>query len=95
MKDSYNIVLVSAKNQLGSAIDIHMSPPSCASLLPPAPSQPCRLSQHPGLLIIVASSFVAEHGFWGTRASIVGANGLSSCNSQALEHRLDSCGPQA
>ena len=28
-------------------------------------------------------------------ASVVAVHGLSSCGSQALEHRLRSCGPQA
>ena len=31
----------------------------------------------------------------GTRASVVVAHGLSRCGSQALEHRLTSCGAQA
>ena len=31
----------------------------------------------------------------GTRASVVAARGLSSCGSQALEHRLSSCGARA
>ena len=31
----------------------------------------------------------------GTLASVVAACGLSSCSSQALEHRLSSCGTQA
>ena len=44
-----------------------------------------------GLLVEVAS-LVAEHGLWGARASVVAVRGLSSCGSQALEHRLGSCG---
>ena len=31
----------------------------------------------------------------GVRASIVAAHGLGSCDSQALEHRLSSCGTWA
>ena len=31
----------------------------------------------------------------GTQASVVAARGLSSCGSQALEHRLSSCGARA
>ena len=42
-----------------------------------------------GLLTAVASLAV-EHGLWGARTSVV--RGLSSCGSQALEHRLGSCG---
>ena len=30
----------------------------------------------------------------GTRLSVVAAHGLSSCGSQALEHRFNSCGAQ-
>ena len=44
-----------------------------------------------GLLIAVVSR-VAEHGLWGSWASAVGAHGLSSCSSQALECRLNNCG---
>ena len=40
-----------------------------------------------GLLIVVAS-LVAEHG-------ALGHAGFSGCGSWALEHRLNSCGPQA
>ena len=43
-----------------------------------------------GLLIAVAS-LVAEHRLQGAWASVV-VRGLSSCGSQALEHRLCSCG---
>ena len=46
-----------------------------------------------GLLIAVAS-LVAEHRLQGAWASVV-VRGLSSCGSQALEHRLCSCGAQA
>ena len=31
----------------------------------------------------------------GTQSSVVAACGLSSCGSQALEHRLSSCGTRA
>jgi len=47
-----------------------------------------------GLLIAVTSP-VAEHRLWGTQASAVAARGLSSCDSQALEHRFNGCGAQA
>ena len=47
-----------------------------------------------GLLISV-SSLIAELGLQGTRASVVVAHRLSSFRSQALEHKLDNCGPQA
>ena len=47
-----------------------------------------------GLLITVAS-LVAEHRLKGSQASIAAACGLSSCDSQVLEHRLNSCGTQA
>ena len=36
-----------------------------------------------GLLTAVAS-LVTEHGFWGTRASVAAARGLSSCGTWAL-----------
>ena len=45
----YNVVLFSATHQHESAIGLHMSPPSWASLPPPSPSHPSRLSQSPGL----------------------------------------------
>ena len=47
-----------------------------------------------GLLIVVAS-LVAEHRLKGSQASIAAACRLSSCGSQALEHRLNHCGAQA
>ena len=48
-----------------------------------------------GLLTVVAS-LVAEHGLWGAWASVsFGTGALSSFGSQALEHRLNSCGAQA
>ena len=46
-------------------------------------------------LLIMAASPVAEHRPWGMRSSITAARGLSSFGSQALEHRLSSCGAQA
>ena len=45
-------------------------------------------------LPIVVVSLVAEHGLYGTWASVVAARGLRSCCSAALEHRLSSCGTQ-
>ena len=45
----YNIVLVSAMHQHESAIDIHMSSPSWASLPPSTPCHPSMLSQSTGL----------------------------------------------
>ena len=48
----------------------------------------------PGLLTAVASP-VAEHGLQDMWASIVAECGLSSYGSQALEHRLSSCGTRA
>ena len=47
-----------------------------------------------GLLIAVVSLAV-ELGLAGSQAPAVAAHGLSSWGSQALEHRLSSCGPQA
>ena len=44
----YNIVLVLAIHQHESVIGIHMFPPSEASLPPPTPFHPSRLSQTPG-----------------------------------------------
>ena len=46
-------------------------------------------------LLIVVTFLVAEHGLSGMWASVVAAHGLSSCGSQALEHRLNSCGTWA
>ena len=43
----------------------------------------------------MTASLVAEHSLRGTQASVVAALGLSSFGSQALEHRLNGCGPQA
>ena len=47
-----------------------------------------------GLLLAVAS-LVVEHRLQGTWASVVTACGVSSCSSQALEHRLHSFGAPA
>ena len=44
-----------------------------------------------GLLTAVAS-LPAELRLQGAQASLVATHGLSSCSSQALEHRLSSCG---
>ena len=44
-----------------------------------------------GSLTVVAS-LVVEYGLLGSQASVVAACGLSSCGSQTLEHRLNSCG---
>ena len=43
-------------------------------------------------LLIALASLVAEPRFLGAQASVVMACGLSSCSSQAPEHRLNSCG---
>ena len=40
-------------------------------------------------------SFIVEHRVQGVQASVVAACGLSSFGSQALEHRLNSCGAWA
>ena len=47
-----------------------------------------------GLLTAVAS-LVAEHGFWGSQASVAAMRGLSSGASQAPEHSHSSCGTWA
>ena len=46
-------------------------------------------------LLVVAAPLVVGLGLQGVRASAVAALGLSSCGSQALEHRLNSCGARA
>ena len=46
-----------------------------------------------GLLIAVTS--LVEHGLSGVQASVVGAHGLSSYGSWALQHRLNNCGTGA
>ena len=62
--------------------------------LPVAASRGCPLVVVCRLLVVVAS-LVAQHRLWGRWASIVVACRLSSYNSQALEHRLSSCGAWA
>ena len=47
-----------------------------------------------GRLLIAVASCV-ERGLEGMWASVVLARGLCSCGSQALEHRLNSCGAWA
>ena len=46
-------------------------------------------------LLMGVASLVAEHTLKGAPASVVAAQGLNSCSSWALEHRLDSCGAWA
>ena len=46
-------------------------------------------------LLFVVASHVAEHGLQGAQASAAAAQGLSSCASQTLECKLNSCGTQA
>ena len=46
-----------------------------------------------GLLIAVAS--LVEHGLQGLWAPVLVAQGLCSCGSGALEHRLSNCGAWA
>ena len=58
------------------------------------PSGVCSLVVVWGLLIEVAS-LVAENGLKGAQASVVGAHRLSSCSSQALEHKFNSSGAQS
>ena len=53
-------------------------------------SRGCALVVH--RLLIAVASLVAEHGLKGVWPSVIAARGLSSCSSQALEHRLSSCG---
>ena len=45
--------------------------------------------------LFFGASLAVEHRLQGTPASTVAAHGLSSCGSQALEHRLSSCDPPA
>ena len=45
--------------------------------------------------LVTVAPPAAEHGLWGARASAVTARRLSSCSSQALEHRLSGCGSWA
>ena len=42
--------------------------------------------------LIAMASLCCRAWALGTRASVVVARGLSSCGSQALEHRISSCG---
>ena len=42
-------------------------------------------------LLIAKASLAAEQGLQGASESLVAARGLSSCGSQTLEHRLNSC----
>ena len=46
-------------------------------------------------LFMMMISVVGEHGLQAARASVVAVFGLRSCGSQALEHRLNSCGTWA
>ena len=45
-------------------------------------------------VLYICVSLAVEYGLSGLQASVVVAHGLSSCDSQALEHRLF-CGAQA
>ena len=54
-------------------------------------SRGCSLAVVHGLLIAVAF-LIAEHRLYGSQASVVATHGLSSCDSQAREHKLSSCG---
>ena len=45
--------------------------------------------------LIAAAALVAEPGLQDVKVSVVVTRGLSSCSSQALEHRLNSCGTWA
>ena len=40
---------------------------------------------------IVVASLIAEHGLWGSWASVVAEHGLNSCGSRALERKLNRC----
>ena len=46
-------------------------------------------------LPIEVVSHVAEHRLYGAQALVVSGSGLSSCGSQAPEHRFNSCGARA
>ena len=48
-----------------------------------------------GRLLITVGSLVAEHRLSGAQASVASAHGLTTCSSQALEHKLSTCGTQA
>ena len=43
-------------------------------------------------LLLAVTSLVDERGLWSSWASVAVASGLSSEGSQALDHRLSSCG---
>ena len=43
-----------------------------------------------GYSLVVVASLVTAHGLQGVRALVIAAHGLSSCDSQALEHGLSS-----
>ena len=61
--------------------------------LSPAAAMQATLVVVHGLLTAMAS-LIVSHGLVGSWASVVGVRGLISCGSQALEHRLGSCGSQ-
>ena len=42
--------------------------------------------------LTVVAPLIVRHGLQGAWASVVALRGLSSCGSQTLEHRLNSCG---
>lgn len=46
-------------------------------------------------LLFAVASLVSDVGSRALQASVVTARGLSSCVSQALDHRLNSCGSWA
>ena len=46
-------------------------------------------------LLTAGASLVAEHGLWGTQASVAGVRGLRGQGSRALRHRLSSWGSRA
>ena len=66
----------------------------CESFYLVAGSEGCSLVAVGGLTIVVAS-LVGEHRLWGAWTSVVGACGLRTCSSWALEHGLNSCGAGA
>ena len=45
--------------------------------------------------LLIATVLLVERRLWGTQASVAVACGLSSCVSQALEHRLCRCDARA
>ena len=46
-------------------------------------------------LLPAEASLLAELGLQGVQASLAATRGLSRCGSQALEHRLSSCGARS